>query len=339
MLETEQQVLSSDVRLISPPTVNDTTWEIICLRSGRRWTVGQRVVRILLGSDEDHDGLVAAWAEQAGITRSRQQDAERARWYEDARSSGWVAASDLIALYKSYRSADYRDQLEVSQLEARSHDQARELWSARYSHRGADLLRNVDSRLSEAFGPPRHRGTLSTNEVETIVAAAVGLTGEIQRGDVSVPLGIRPSFAALQSVAAFVLVGCVDGLEPGAYEAGEEGLMRLGNSSFISADGDVLWDLVPGNRRASFVVDITIVLTVCWKRLRMRYVDPVAFRSAIIESGHAVAAADLLARSWGLHTYAHGGLDDPALEAALGISEAADSQSAIFALSVGTKSR
>lgn len=333
----EEWVLSCDARMVPPPSVEETTWQVLCLLSGRRWSVGARVVRVLLGADEDRDGAVADWARRCGLLRTVEEDAERSKWYADARAAGWAASADLVALFKNYPTVDYHDGENVARLSTPSMKRWNDLWVVPDRFRGRDLIGAVDARLADAFGRPQSRGPLTAAELDTIAAAAVGVTGTARRGGSDVAVGVRPSFAALRSVQAFVLVDGAEGLDRGAYRVDDEGMVRLTGAPLDRSDDEKWQHLVPGIRRAGFIASATLLLALRWDRLRARYRDPLAFRSAFIEVGHAVAAADLLARSWGLRTYAHGGLDDPGLEAGLNLATSPEDLAVVFALTMGTQ--
>lgn len=334
----DELLLSCDVRLYLPG--DDQRWEmILCVDTRRRWKVDPDVVGALVQDDVEDLGSLARWAAETGIIRPAQVDAARRDSYRAWQQAGWTSASEMHALLGRYPALQYDEEQEVrrreEQARLRASSRPCEEYLPQWPRRA---LSDADAGLSDAFVTATPKPVLTLADIVTSVAAGVGPTERVRRQGRTCRVGARPSFGGLWSVRAYVIALDVDGLEPGLYAVDQDGEppLRPVGTTLSREEVDAL---VVGPVRAPFDVRAVVVLSIDWKRLRERYVDPAAFASAFIELGHAAAAVDLMAKALGLMAYPQCGADDVRLAQHLEVSADATEEAIIYAVTLGVSDR
>jgi len=170
----------------------------------------------------------------------------------------------------------------------------------------------LERRTWRRFGP----GPVAAADLAATLSLAVGVQQWVPTGFGRLPLKTSPSGGARHPIEAYVCVRNVTGVAAGLYHyaADVHRLERIRRGDMT----DRLRTWMPQSRyfaKAAFVVVLTAVL----ERQVWRYPYARAYRAALAEAGH-VCQTFCLAATWrGLAPFCLMGLDDPQIEADLGI--------------------
>ena len=181
----------------------------------------------------------------------------------------------------------------------------------------------------------RHFGqhTIDLDSLSTLLHLSFG----VQRwastdGEGRVPLKTCPSGGARHPLEAYVVVRCVNGLQPGVYHYASDvhRLERLTDPGAVPAFDELLptqwWYRDAG---------ALVLLTAVFERTRWRYEGPRAYRAVLIEAGHACQTFCLTATWLGLAPFTSMALADTAIERMLGLDGV--SESVLYAAGVGSR--
>jgi len=187
----------------------------------------------------------------------------------------------------------------------------------------------LDRRTWRSFGS----SALSLADVGTLL----NLTWGVQKTVDSVGLGpvrlkTSPSSGARQPLEAYMLARSVDGLEPGLYHYRADGhaleLLRKGATS------KTIQRYIPGQWWYDSAAAV-FLMTAVFARTQWRYRFPRAYRSVLLEAGHACQTFCLVATWLGLAPFCTGRFADSYVERQLRIDGV--TESFIYGAGVGRR--
>lgn len=211
---------------------------------------------------------------------------------------------------------------------------------------------------TKAYGPearsniplPPVRAALSTSDfgsvlrrqtpVEAVTFAALaramsgafGQTGTIHRTNIR---RTSPSGGARHPTEAYLIALAVPSLRTGIYHFSTADCRLEDLASSEAVDARRMADIFFGLARAPFDVRAIVVLASRFERNQYRYREPRTFRTVFMDAGHLVESFGLVARSEGMDTFFHTGIDDLAAERLLGLEGLVEG--VIGAIAVGSR--
>ena len=157
---------------------------------------------------------------------------------------------------------------------------------------------------------------ISTSQLSQILWAAYGITSPVPDSP-QLRGGLRttPSAGALYPLEIYVIIGNVEGIEPGVFRYIPDGhkLIRI-------ADGDIRAELSDAAWGQRMVRDapVSVFYSAVFSRMTGRYGER-GIRYAYIELGHSAQNVYLQAEALGLGTVAVGAFDDARVREILGL--------------------
>lgn len=161
----------------------------------------------------------------------------------------------------------------------------------------------------------------AATEIKRLLTMVFGRVGYIKPPWPNASLAFRktsPSGGARHPTEAYVVVLDVGGLDRGWYH------VSTAETELELFDTDVqdreLQQLFAGAYcRASFRVRAIVVMTSVFERNMYRYREPRTFRSVHLDVGHLCSSLEIAARTLGIRSFAHYGINEQGLETRLGL--------------------
>lgn len=247
-------------------------------------------------------------------------------------SFGWKEAADYHLSTFDFPFLDYADGVErlrdVGLMQQYSKEQPDNERTKRCeSKRGSvpcphpvEALGEFKSPLSDTWTQQLGPSTLKLSTISTLISSVFG----VQRtravsGYSGEPLLLKtiPSGGARHPTEAYLIATGVKDLDNGIYHFNVSA-----NSLDLISDvpaSDKLRVALPGLFRANHHPDCFLILTSIFARNMYRYREPRTFRTIFMDVGHACSNVALAARTLGLNTFFHHGIDEEAVEKMLGL--------------------
>lgn len=249
--------------------------------------------------------------------------------YADRRQTweahGWTAAHDYHLATWDYPFVDYdvdgwtRDRTLMATYDDVEADVS--VWvHDRCSHLAGDFsLPPADEALETLTAPVGHLAAGSTLSAEKLTILLASTFGRLPpRGGAKKPRRSSPSGGAQHPVEGYIVNLSVPGIDRGVWHirGRDNDLVRI-----ASLPGDEwLTKNLSGLFRAAWTPEAVVVFTAVFARNMYRYREPRTLRTIFLDTGHLIATLETAAAAQGIASFAHHGMDDPAVEQLLGLT-------------------